>query len=64
MSKLLSREFVLANKAYIGKNCFIHPIKLAITIEKKEFNFTISSICETVKHTIQKMKIFGFTQQK
>ena len=35
LSKLLSREFILADKAYIEENCFIHPIKPAITIEKK-----------------------------
>ena len=52
LSKLLSGEFILADKAYIGKNCFIHLIKPAITVEEKEFNSTISNIHETVEHTI------------
>ena len=64
LSKLFYGEFILADKAYIGETCLLHPIKPASTIEEKEFNATISSIHETVEHTIQRIKIFGFTQQK
>ena len=46
LSKLLSREFILANKAYIGENWFIHPIKSAITVEKKN---SISQLVVSVK---------------
>jgi hypothetical protein len=63
-SKLLSGEFILADKAYIGENYFLHPIKPAITLEEKELNAAISSIRETVEHTIHRIKIFGCTQQK
>ncbi len=64
ISNLLPGEMVLADKAYIGETCFLHPIKPAITNEEKQINSAISSIRETVEHTIHRIKIFGFTQQK
>ena len=64
LSNLFPGELVLSDKVYIGEICFYHPIKPAITIEEKQFNSAISSIRETVEHTIHRIKIFGFTQQK
>ena len=61
---LLSGEMILADKGYIGETCFIHPFKSPRIEIEKEFNSAISSLCQIVEHTNQKIKIFGFTQQK
>ncbi len=61
---LLPGEKVLADKAYIGENCFIHPFKPATTEEEKKFNTKISSIRETVEHTIGRIKLFQFLKQQ
>ena len=63
LSNLFPSELVLSDKVYIGEICFYHPIKPAITIEEKQFNSSISSIRETVEHTIHRIKIFGFIQK-
>ena len=55
---------ILVDRGYIGESCFLQPFKPAISNEEKEFNSTISSIYETIKHTIERIKIFQFTQHK
>jgi len=64
IGKLLPGEMILADKAYIGEDCFLHPFKPATTEEEQAFNSTISSIRETVEHTIGRIKLFQFTQHK
>ncbi len=61
---LLSGEMVLSDRGYIGENCFMHPFKPAKIEEEIQFNSVIGSIRETVEHTIGRLKIFQFTQQK
>jgi hypothetical protein len=63
-SHLLHGEFVLADKAYIGEDCFLTPFKPVTNEQELEFNSAISSLRETVEHTIGRIKVFGFTQQK
>jgi hypothetical protein len=60
----LPGELILTDKAYIGETCFFYPIKPAITTAELQFNSAISSIRETVEHTIHRIKIFGCVQQK
>ena len=55
---------MLADKGYVGEECFLHPFRPATTDEEREYNAIISSICETVEHTIGRVKVFQFTQQK
>ena len=61
---LLPGEMVLADKAYIGEACFVCPFKGVITNEQAEFNSIISSIRETVEHTIGRIKLFQFLKQQ
>jgi hypothetical protein len=64
LSKLLIGEFILADRAYIGENYILHPFKSAKSMNERNINTAISNIRETVEHTIHRIKIFGFTQQK
>jgi hypothetical protein len=63
LDQLLKDEIILRDKTYIREIYFIYSFKLALFIQKKQFNFIFNSIKETVEYTIERMKLFQFIKQ-
>jgi hypothetical protein len=63
IEQLLAGEKILADKAYVAEECFIHPFKGAETEEERVFNSAVSSLREIVEHSIGRIKLFHFTKQ-
>jgi len=61
--QLLQDEWVLADTAYYGEQMFLHPIKNVRNmndVSLKNFNIQLSSIRETVEHSIGRIKKMKF----
>lgn len=63
-SYLFPFEYVLADKAYIGEEQFITPIRSPQTEEEELYNRIISTHRITVEHTIGRLKNFNCLSHK